>query len=89
MAGSAWQQTSNVTFRYLNIGTSHGLSIGGFTSAGVKNVTFQNITMYGNLVGDHIETGPLIISMPGIGGTSIYIVLQILFTLKIDHIRVA
>ena len=69
MAGSSYKQTANVTFRYLNIGTSQGLAIGSNTYAGVLNVTFHNITMHGNLVADNIDTGPLVISQRGRGGS--------------------
>lgn len=46
----------------MTIGTSHGLSIGSEMSAGVRNVTFQNITMNGS------GAGPRIKSQRGRGG---------------------
>ena len=37
----------NITFRNIQVGTGHGITIGSDMSAGVRNVTFENITMDG------------------------------------------
>ncbi len=37
--------SANVIIRRLSVGTTHGISVGSEMSAGVYNVTFQDITM--------------------------------------------
>ena len=40
-------RAENITFRNIHVGTGHGITIGSDMSAGVRNVTFENITMDG------------------------------------------
>ena len=44
--------SSNITFRRINVGTGHGISIGSEMSANVTNVLFEDIFCNGT------ETGP-------------------------------
>ena len=52
-AGANWvgrhdsRRSENIIFRNIRIGTGHGITIGSDMSAGVRNVTFQNISMDG------------------------------------------
>jgi polygalacturonase len=52
----------NITFRQMNIGTGHGISIGSEMSAGVYDILFENIFCNGT------STGPRIKSERGRGG---------------------
>lgn len=54
--------SSNITFRRINVGTGHGISIGSEMSANVTNVLFEDIFCNGT------ETGPRIKSERGRGG---------------------
>jgi polygalacturonase len=54
--------TENVLIQRLTAGTGHGLSVGSEMSAGVRNVTFRDITMNGT------ANGPRLKSQRGRGG---------------------
>ena len=54
--------TDNITVRNMNIGLSHGLSLGARTTSGIQNVLFENIIMNGS------ENGPVIRAVPNWGG---------------------
>lgn len=55
--------SENITFQNISIGHGHGISIGSESSGGVKNITFDTITMQGT------GNGPRIKSQRGRGGT--------------------
>ena len=57
--------TQNAIARNLVVGNSHGLALGTNTDPFIRNVTFDNITIFGS---DGLDTGPNIISAPGRGG---------------------
>ena len=57
--------TQNVVVRNLVVGNSYGLALGSNTDPFIRNVTFDNITIFGS---DGLDTGPNIISAPGRGG---------------------
>ena len=70
MANSAWRRAENITFRNLTIGNGHGLAIGAtYAMAGIKNITFQDIVMYGS---DRLDTGPNLITDRGVGGIRLF-----------------
>lgn len=50
-------QVENVTIRDCKLGFGHGLSIGSYTSGGVKNVTAENITFDGTTSGLRLKAG--------------------------------
>lgn len=56
------RRSENITFRNIVAGTGHGITVGSETSAGVRNVSFINITMQGT------GAGPRIKSQRGRGG---------------------
>ena len=55
--GRAWAKpTVNVTVRRVNFQRGHGVSIGSDCSAGVQNVTFEDITCNGTAAGVRLKT---------------------------------
>jgi polygalacturonase len=48
--------SENILVRNMTIGTSHGLSVGSWSSGDVRNVTFQYITMNGSDSGTRIKS---------------------------------
>merc|ERR1712194_446279 len=48
--------SQDIIFRRLKIGAGHGISVGSETSGGVRNVTFQDISMTGTQTGIRLKT---------------------------------
>jgi polygalacturonase len=61
-AGANWVgrhtavKSENIIFRNIIVGTGHGITIGSDMSAGVRNVTFENISMDGTGCGIRMKT---------------------------------
>jgi len=48
--------SKDIIFRRIYVGTGHGITIGSEMSGGVFNVTFEDITMEGTLIGARLKT---------------------------------
>lgn len=71
MAESVTQQTKNITFRNLTLGTGHGMAIGAvYSLAGIQDVLFQDIVLTGSDIskGYTNDAGVMVIGDRGYGG---------------------